>query len=148
MKVDLNCLLVIPHQCLGHLTWHPWECYCPSHLGHHSHWHCPCRLGQQPHQCCLSCLGRHHQYSPWSPGKQEVKILSHAWNVRACLRLGTCYVLVLMELQRICRMGTQGDKSLLDAWAEMRRKLSSHSARVWLYITGGQHGERSYTRKW
>src|SRR5258708_919732 len=40
-------------------------------------------------------------------------------------------------------MDTQGDKSLLDAWAEMRRKLSSHSARVQLYITGRQHGERS-----
>src|SRR5260221_13214858 len=40
--------------------------------------------------------------------------------VRVCLRLGTCYILVLMELQHICRMGTQGDKSLLDAWAEMR----------------------------
>ena len=41
-------------------------------------------------------------------------------SVRACLRLGMCYILVLMELQRICRMDTQGDKSLLDAWAEMR----------------------------
>ncbi len=40
--------------------------------------------------------------------------------VRACLRLGMCYVLVLTELQCICRMDTQGDKSLLDAWAEMR----------------------------
>ena len=35
--------------------------------------------------------------------------------VRACLRLGTCYVLVLVELRCICGMGTQGDKSLLDA---------------------------------
>src|SRR5258705_11987363 len=69
MKVDLNYLLVIPCQCLGHLTQHPWECYCP------------CRLGQQPCQCCLSCLGKHHQYSPWSPGKQEVEILSHAWKM-------------------------------------------------------------------
>src|SRR5258708_39006664 len=63
--------------------------------------------------------------------------------VRAHLRLGTCYILVLAELQCICGMGTQGDKSLLDAWAEMRRKLSSHSAQVQLYIMGGQHGERS-----
>src|SRR5258707_13401263 len=47
-----------------------------------------------------------------------------------------CYILVLMELRRICGMDTQGDKSLLDAWAEMRRKLSSHSAQVWLYIMG------------
>ena len=39
--------------------------------------------------------------------------------VRARLRLGTCYVLVLMELWHICGMDTQGDKSLLDAWAEM-----------------------------
>src|SRR5258707_165460 len=63
--------------------------------------------------------------------------------VRVHLRPGACYALVLMELQCICRMDTQGDKSLLDAWAEMRRKLSSHSAQVWLYIMGGQHGERS-----
>ena len=56
--------------------------------------------------------------------------------VRAHLRLGTCYILVLMELQHICGMDTQGDNSLLDAWAEMRRKLSSHSAQVRLYITG------------
>src|SRR5258708_319559 len=35
--------------------------------------------------------------------------------VRVCLRLGMCYILVLTELQRICRMDTQGDKSLLDA---------------------------------
>src|SRR5260370_25853838 len=68
-------------------------------------------------------------------------------SVRVCLRLGTCYILVLTELQHICRMGTQGDRSLLDAWAEMRRKLSSHSARVQLYITGRQHRERSKTRK-
>src|SRR5258708_3112689 len=63
--------------------------------------------------------------------------------VRAHLRPGTCYILVLMELRRICGTDTQGDKSLLDAWAEMRRKLSSHSARVWLYIMGRQHRERS-----
>src|SRR5258708_2713722 len=44
-----------------------------------------------------------------------------------------------MELQHICRMGTQGDRYLLDAWAEMRRKLSSHSAQVRLYIMGGKH---------
>src|SRR5258708_21967236 len=69
MKVDLNYLLVIPRQCLGHLTQHPWERYCLSHLGH------------QPCQCCLSCLGKHHRYSPQSPGKQEVKILSHAWKM-------------------------------------------------------------------
>src|SRR5258708_38990822 len=40
--------------------------------------------------------------------------------VRAHLRPGTCYIRVLAELQCICRMDTQGDKSLLDAWAEMR----------------------------
>ncbi len=63
--------------------------------------------------------------------------------VRVHLRPGTCYVLVLVELWHICGTDTQGDKSLLDAWAEMRRKLSSHSAWVQLYITGRQHGERS-----
>jgi len=41
-------------------------------------------------------------------------------SVRAHLRPGMCYILVLAELWRICRMDTQGDKSLLDAWAEMR----------------------------
>ncbi len=35
--------------------------------------------------------------------------------VRVHLRPGTCYILVLMELQHICGMGTQGDRSLLDA---------------------------------
>ncbi len=58
-------------------------------------------------------------------GVSRLKLSS---TVRVHLRLGMCYVLVLMELQHICRMDTQGDKSLLDAWAEMRRKLSSHSA--------------------
>src|SRR5258708_32259900 len=73
-------------------------------------------------------------------GVSRLKLSS---TVRAHLRPGTCYVLVLVELRCICGMGTQGDKSLLNAWAEMRRKLSSHSAQVWLYITGGQHRERS-----
>src|SRR5258708_16426350 len=41
-------------------------------------------------------------------------------HVRVCLRLGTCCILVLTELRCICRIGTQGDRSLLDAWAEMR----------------------------
>src|SRR5258707_8183318 len=36
-------------------------------------------------------------------------------SVRACLRPGTYHVLVLMELRRICRMGAQGDGSLLNA---------------------------------
>src|SRR5260221_1619747 len=40
--------------------------------------------------------------------------------VRARLRPGMCYILVLVELRHICGMDTQGDKSLLDAWAEMR----------------------------
>src|SRR5260221_7411667 len=35
--------------------------------------------------------------------------------VRARLRLGTYYILVLTELQQICRTGTQGDGSLLNA---------------------------------
>src|SRR5260221_9258139 len=50
-------------------------------------------------------------------GVSRLKLSS---TVRACLRPGMCYVLVLAELQRICGMDTQGDKSLLDAWAEMR----------------------------
>jgi len=50
-------------------------------------------------------------------GVSRLKLSS---TVRACLRPGTCYILVLMELQHICGMGTQGDRSLLDAWAEMR----------------------------
>ncbi len=50
-------------------------------------------------------------------GVSRLKLSS---TVRAHLRLGMCYVLVLTELRHICRMDTQGDKSLLDAWAEMR----------------------------
>ena len=76
--------------------------------------------------------------------------------VRAHLRPGTYYVLVLMELQRICGTGAQGDGSLLNALSrkcymctlqyvhrglyleqKMRRKLSSHFAQVLLYITNG-----------
>src|SRR5258705_13131441 len=70
-------------------------------------------------------------------------VVDNILTVRAHLRPGMCYVLVHMELRCICGTDTQGDKSLLDAWAEMRRKLSSHSAQVWLYIMGRQHGERS-----
>ncbi len=53
---------------------------------------------------------------------ESLHLNQHAarWIVRAHLRPGTCYVLVLMELQHICRTDTQGDKSLLHAWAEMR----------------------------
>src|SRR5260221_11941524 len=32
------------------------------------------------------------------------------------------------ELQHICKGSLKGNGSLLNAWAEMRRKLSSHSA--------------------
>src|SRR5258705_8249401 len=38
-----------------------------------------------------------------------------AMSVRARLRPGTYHVLVLMELRQICRMGAQGDGSLLNA---------------------------------
>src|SRR5258708_11215422 len=71
------------------------------------------------------------------PNKQVYRIMNFSYtllqdiksvHVRACLRPGMCYILVLMELQHICGTDTQGDKSLLDVWAEMRRKLSSHSA--------------------
>src|SRR5258708_21093886 len=44
-------------------------------------------------------------------------------SVRACLRPGTYHVLVLMELRRICRMGAQGDGSLLNA---LSRKCYMH----------------------
>ena len=50
----------------------------------------------------------------WGRGLASLNIL-----VRACLRPGTCYILVLAELWCICRTDTQGDKSLLDAWAEL-----------------------------
>src|SRR5258708_1420006 len=39
----------------------------------------------------------------------------HVMHVRAHLRPGTYHVLVLMELRWICRTGTQGDRSLLNA---------------------------------
>src|SRR5260221_11997255 len=38
---------------------------------------------------------------------------------------------VPVELQCICEGSLKGNGSLLNAWAEMRRKLSSHSAQVW-----------------
>ena len=44
--------------------------------------------------------------------------------VRAHLRPGTYHVLVLMELQWICRMGAQGDRSLLNA---LSRKCYMHT---------------------
>src|SRR5258708_30833820 len=77
----------------------------------------------------MQCIQLHHGGHPvTATGRWVVPPNRLHVNVRAHLRLGTCYILVLAELQRICRMDTQGDKSLLDAWAEMRRKLSSHSA--------------------
>src|SRR5258708_40008352 len=45
----------------------------------------------------------------------RVSRLKLSSTVRAHLRPGMCYVLVLMEVQHICRTDTQGDKSLLDA---------------------------------
>ena len=51
--------------------------------------------------------------------------------VRACLRPGTCHVLVLMELQRICGIGVQGDGSLLNA---LSRKCYMHTLQ---YVHGG-----------
>ena len=48
----------------------------------------------------------------------DIRLVHHfeqVLNVRARLRPGICYVLVLVELQHICGMGTQGDKSLLNA---------------------------------
>ena len=45
-------------------------------------------------------------------GVSRLKLSS---TVRARLRPGTYHVLVLTELRRICRTGTQGDGSLLDA---------------------------------
>ena len=84
-------------------------------------------------------------------GVSRLKLSS---TVRVRLRPGTCHVLVLMELQWICKIGTQGDGSLLNALSrkcykhilwyvhrglyleqKMRRKLSSHFAQVLLYIT-------------
>src|SRR5258708_15018889 len=45
-------------------------------------------------------------------------------NVRVCLRPGTYHVLVLTELQWICRTGAQGDGSLLNA---LSRKCYMHT---------------------
>ena len=84
----------------------------------------------------------------------RVSRLKLSSTVRACLRPGMYHVLVLTELRRICGIGTQGDRSLLNALSrkcymhmlqyvhrglyleqKMRRKLSSHFAQVLLYIT-------------
>ena len=50
--------------------------------------------------------------------------------VRVHLRLGAYNIWVLMELQQIYWKGAQGDRSLLSACVEMRRKLASHSMQV------------------
>ncbi len=63
-------------------------------------------------QHLLNADGRPHKTQAPNPTTADI--------VRACLRPGMCYILVLMELQHICGTDTQGDKSLLDAWAEMR----------------------------
>ncbi len=75
---------------------------------------------------CTSCVHTkvpHHK--PYGLLKQ-LPIPSQPWEsilmdfieqlpVRAHLRLGTYHVLVLMELQRICGMGAQGDGCVLNA---------------------------------
>src|SRR5258707_13446847 len=47
---------------------------------------------------------------------------SKAVYVRARLRPGMYHVLVLVELQRICGTGAQGDRSLLNALSRKREK--------------------------
>src|SRR5258708_3254013 len=58
-------------------------------------------------------------------------------SVRAHLRLGMYHVLVLAELQRICRTGAQGDGSLLNALSRkcymcmLLSRSTSEGFRVW-----------------
>src|SRR5258707_14804641 len=61
-----------------------------------------------------------HHYIPGLPIERPMTLsLRRMVFVRACLRPGTYHVLVLTELQQICRAGAQGDGSLLNA---LRRK--------------------------
>src|SRR5258708_31858224 len=50
-----------------------------------------------------------------SPTLTPCSTLNMTLPVRARLRPGTYHILVLMELRQICRMGAQGDRSLLNA---------------------------------
>src|SRR5258705_10284504 len=60
--------------------------------------------------------------TPYLPAKFQYR-MGHYHLVRAHLRPGTYHVLVLMELQRICGTGAQGDGSLLNA---LSRKCYMH----------------------
>ena len=61
----------------------------------------------------------------------RVSRLKLSSTVRVHLRLGTCHILVLMELRRICRIGAQRDRSLLNA---LSRKCYM---RILRYVHGG-----------
>ena len=83
--------------------------FAPAHhlLGQPPHLHQLLTFTQVLLNCCWPCVAC-------------VTYVTCLLCVRVHPRPGTCYVQVLMELWHICRMGTQGDRSLLDAWAEMR----------------------------
>src|SRR6266436_10012110 len=68
-----------------------------------------------------SCLSQYRLSYHWVTSTSShsesglPSINSWSLSVRVCLRPRTYHVLVLTELQRICRTGTQGDRSLLNA---------------------------------
>ena|SRR5258708_22209721 len=67
----------------------------------------------------------------------EMVCAFHSWCCQGMSKTGSVLnVQVPAELQHICKGSLKGNRSLLNAWAEMRRKLSSHSTQVQLYITG------------
>src|SRR5258708_38208982 len=99
LHIELHTFLM--HlQCISKALLHTLM-HCISDSACYATLHCPLHLCL--HTCC-PCLFVCLFVSP-----------SGLFPVRVHLRLGTCYVLVLTELRHICRMDTQGDKSLLDA---------------------------------
>src|SRR5258705_8750485 len=90
-------------------------CSKSSHIATFGHSHPPCH----PHPG-VTLL----QHWPQRPFFWEAGTLIGGPPVRVRLRPGTYHILVLTELQRICRTGAQGDRSLLNA---LSRKCYMHT---------------------
>src|SRR5258708_23137789 len=80
----------------------------------------PCTIPPMHLWYVMSIFRLHTNHSFFIRPSQVKLQRRKAHTVRVHLRPGMCYILVLTGLRHICGMGTQGDRSLLDAWAEMR----------------------------
>src|SRR5258708_3899740 len=93
------------------------------------HWNVCVEHCLQLHPICTMCTGQIHEvpaYPHW-PKRHffwDAGTLIGGPPVRVRLRPGTYHILVLTELQRICRTGAQGDRSLLNA---LSRKCYMHT---------------------